>query len=196
MLAGRDTTACMLTWCLYRLGKHPEIQERVRKEVKNMEMNGEKLSYQTASSLSLLNAFILETLRLHPSVPVDSKYTIEDCQLPDGTPLSAGTVIGYMPIVINRMEKFWKDGEEFLPERWLEKEKRQPTNFEYPTFNAGPRTCLGRYLAMLEGKLTLASLLSRFQIVLKKGFQPEYITTITLVSKDPVPVRFIPLAQK
>ena len=148
MIAGRDTTACMLTWAMYRLAKHPDVQKRLLDEVDSFK--GE-LGYAALSHFTLLEAFIHEVLRLHPSVPMDSKRAIKDDQFPDGTFIPAGVVVRYNPYVVNRLDAFWKDGEEFLIDRWLKDEK--PTNFQYPTFNAGPRTCLGRFLALMEGKL-------------------------------------------
>ena len=91
-------------------------------------------------------------LRLHPSVPVDIKYSKKADVLPDGTQIPAGCIVCYAPYVLGRSE-VWPnyDPDRFMLQRWLDlKADTRPSNFAYPQFNAGPRLCLGKNLALLE----------------------------------------------
>jgi cytochrome P450 len=87
LIAGRDTTACLLSWATYELTQHAELQERLYDQVRLF--NHDDDSHRIVSQMPLLRAFILETLRLHPSVPVDLKECVEADvwpahSLPDG----------------------------------------------------------------------------------------------------------------
>jgi cytochrome P450 len=75
IIAGRDTTACLLSWATYELTQHPELQERLYAEVRNF--STEQDGNRAVHDLPLLHAFIMETLRLHPPVPQDAKECVE-----------------------------------------------------------------------------------------------------------------------
>ena len=82
IIAGKDTTATALSWFIYMLCKHPAVQEKVAKEVKEATKKKEITNYaEFAASMSeealekmhYLHAAITETLRLYPAVPVVRK---------------------------------------------------------------------------------------------------------------------------
>jgi len=162
MIAGRDTTASMLTWCIYRLHRHRDWQSAIQQEIDSVLVADEKkevkadesdsLSYELLRNLPKLDAFLMEVLRMHPPVPTDSKYAINADVLPDGTVVPPGSKLAFNACVINRVDPFWQDPDEFKVERWLG-DAPKPTNFEFLTFNAGHRTCLGKYLALMEAKM-------------------------------------------
>jgi cytochrome P450 len=68
IFGAQDTTASALSRLLYMLSMHPEMQERVREEVKSAIANSPdqdgRLSYDEVTRLPLLDAVIKETLRL------------------------------------------------------------------------------------------------------------------------------------
>lgn len=85
ILAGRDTTACLLSWLCYELTLHPvcshccslfdvaqDVMSRLQSEVDTV-LHGELPTYQNVQSLPLLQAALFEALRLHPSVPIEIK---------------------------------------------------------------------------------------------------------------------------
>lgn len=84
LLAGRDTTASALTHLFYRLGRHPEIQEKLYNEI-HLALEGNEPSYDALKNLPYLDAVVHETLRLHPPVPADPKYCVKDDVLPVST---------------------------------------------------------------------------------------------------------------
>ena len=94
IVAGRDTTACMLTWATYELSQHPEWQDKLLSVINTVHTDSSSISdidrYDACSSIPLIQAFLHETLRLHPSVPMDSKEAVNDDTLPDGTFIAAG----------------------------------------------------------------------------------------------------------
>jgi len=174
LIAGRDTTACALSWAFYELTKHPLVIQKIIQEVeetcgpKGNENNPPDYSYDTICKLKYTNAVAMEVMRLHPPVPVDHKYAINDDVLPDGTFIPGGAIVSWIPIAMGHSEKIWgNDAFKFDPERFVN--RKEPSLFQYPVFNAGPRTCLGKPLALMTIKLTLAFLLPKFEFTDKLG---------------------------
>eukprot|EP01012_Entosiphon_sulcatum_P016626 TRINITY_DN2155_c0_g1_i1.p1 TRINITY_DN2155_c0_g1~~TRINITY_DN2155_c0_g1_i1.p1 ORF type:complete len:517 (-),score=75.92 TRINITY_DN2155_c0_g1_i1:1315-2865(-) len=160
ILAGRDTTACTLSWMFYRLTKHPEVQEKLIEEIER-EFGQHEPDF-SVSKLPYLHAVIYETLRLHPPVPVDSKVTAIDDIWPDGTKVPKNTRVIFFVWGMGRSEAIWgADCLEFKPERWIGRDP--PSQFEFPVFQAGPRVCLGLNMAILEAKVVTTLLLQRFR---------------------------------
>mmetsp|Transcript_9484 Transcript_9484/g.20903 ORF Transcript_9484/g.20903 Transcript_9484/m.20903 type:complete len:540 (+) Transcript_9484:53-1672(+) len=169
VIAGRDTTACTLSWLFFILGTHAEIQERVAAEV------AEKLPIGTdpnvnavrPENMPLLNALVYETLRLHPPVPVDFKVAQCDDVLPDGTKIPKRTCMVFFPWGMGRDPKVYPNPEKVDLERWIP--FQNPPAHEFPVFQAGPRICLGKEMALFETKVLVAMLLQEFSFSLKEG---------------------------
>lgn len=79
--------------------------------------------------------------------------------------MPAGTLIGWFPYGMGRNERIWgDDASQFKPDRWLQGETY--SQYEYPAFNAGPRICLGKTLAELQGVLVLSTITKHFKFQL------------------------------
>jgi fatty acid omega-hydroxylase len=161
LIAGRDTTAQALSWTLYCLSRHPVVEAKARQEV--TEICGVRgPAYEDMTHLPYLQAVLSEALRLYPSVPWDIKAVVEDDTLPDGTFIHGGSDVMYDIYSMGRDPTIWgDDAEVFRPDRWLEMQEA-PGNYHYPVFNAGPRECLGRRMALVEMRTCLAMLLPHF----------------------------------
>jgi len=116
LIAGRDTTAQSLSWTLFLLLTHPEVETRVLEEIE--ELCGERdVVYEDLNRFTFLQAVINESLRLYPSVPLDTKVSLSDDTLPDGSPVAKGDVIVYNIFAMGRSKKIWgEDADEFKPE--------------------------------------------------------------------------------
>ena len=172
LIAGRDTTAQAMSWCLFLLMKHERVQERIRKEVSEI-CGDEGLDYEKLGRFRYLEAVLKESLRLYPSVPLDLKFVANSDTLPDGTHVPRGAALIYVSYAMGRSQEIWgPDASEFCPERWLEMEQVK-SPYENPVFHAGPRECLGKRLAMLEMKVMLSLLIQKFR--LRLAVAPETI---------------------
>lgn len=162
IFAGRDTTSECITYTFYSLARYPQIQEKIRAELRHTlgdHHSSESLTYENVQTMKYLDAVVHETLRLYPALPYNLKVAVEDDTLPDQTFVPAGTYMYYSPWYMGRNEKFWgNDARTFRPERWLERERR-PTAYEFPVFQAGPRTCIGMAMALVEVKVFTAVVL-------------------------------------
>eukprot|EP00924_Labyrinthula_sp_SR-Ha-C_P006475 snap_masked-scaffold_80-processed-gene-0.2-mRNA-1 protein AED:0.31 eAED:0.31 QI:0/-1/0/1/-1/1/1/0/544 len=185
-IAGRDTTACALSWMFYELSIHKDVQQKLQKEIEtalkdNKEIYGVKvprLSDFSVENLPYLNAVIHETLRLHPPVPSNFKESTKDCYYPDGTFVPAGTKINYNTYSLNRNRNVYHKPDSFLPERWIP--FKEPSMYEFPVFQAGPRFCLGKDMAKIEIKTVACILLQKFDFSLKKGEEIFYSLMLTM----------------
>ncbi|XP_062201104.1 cytochrome P450 704C1-like [Phragmites australis] len=194
VIAGKDTTAGALAWFLYMACKHPEVQEKICQEVREATNAGEtasvdefaqSLTDEALNKMHYLHAALTETLRLYPSVPLDNKQCFSDDVLPDGSSVSKGDIVFYVPYAMGRMEYLWgKDAEVFRPERWLDQngEFQQESPFKFAAFQAGPRICLGKEFAYRQMKIFAAVLLRFFVFRLRDGEKASvnYRTMITL----------------
>lgn len=204
IIAGRDTTAQALSWCFYRLCIHSEIQRALRKDImavlrkhnNDAKSHCQVLSYECLQSMKYLEAFCMEVLRLHPSVPKEAKHAGKDDTLPDGTSIKKGDLVVFSPWLMGRTEDLWEDCNAFKPSRFYtvndssHKEfssnisLTKPSPFVFTAFQAGPRTCLGQSLALLEMKCCLARLLSAFEFELAQPVESvTYLNSITLPIK-------------
>ena len=80
-----------------------------------------------------------------------------------GHHIKKGTLIGVSFYEIHRNPKYWKDPEEFNPERFLGEQKKESMHYFYP-FGAGPRMCIGFGFAMYEMCLTLSHIVKKYTI--------------------------------
>lgn len=162
IIAGRDTTAQAMSWCLFLIMQHPEVEERILQEVQSV-FGDQPITYDQLFQLTYTEAVLRESLRLYPSVPMDPKCPSEPETLPDGTFVPRGTSLFYNSYAMGRSTNIWgADALEFRPDRWLNAEPKDP--YEYPVFHAGPRECLGKRLAMVEMKTVVASLIKHVKL--------------------------------
>mmetsp|Transcript_10420 Transcript_10420/g.19170 ORF Transcript_10420/g.19170 Transcript_10420/m.19170 type:complete len:534 (+) Transcript_10420:261-1862(+) len=199
-IAGRDTTAASLSFVFLMLCKYPHVQEELYAEICR-ELNAEpptELTQPTVQQLNTnfpyLNGVVQETLRLFPPVPSDVKGACEDCTLPDGTFVPKNARLSFEPYVMGRSTRIWgEDAAEFKPTRWLGEDAVNPTPFEMPTFQPGPRQCLGKDLALFETKFVIVELVRRFQFKLAREERDVlYLSGITLTVNGKLPVLATP----
>ncbi|KAL8697641.1 MAG: hypothetical protein Q9201_007025 [Fulgogasparrea decipioides] len=214
--AGRDTTAQSLTWTLYLLLRHPQCQPRLLDELgralpsASASLSLHDITYNDVqpASLPYTHAVFTEALRLCPPVPFELKECTLPTTFPDGTWLPQGSVVIWVPWAMGRSRRIWgEDSEQFNPERWLGTSgliELQKSAYEFPVFNGGPRSCLGKRLAELLAVAVLARLTRRYEIseVLEKhlggcGLGAERLSqdSLTLPMEGGLPVT-IKLRQK
>ena len=159
LLAGRDTTACLLSWTFRLLAAHPETQSKLRAECLALPSfaAGSIPTKEEIKSMPYLEVVIREVLRLYPSVPVNTREAVRTTTLPRGggpdgqSPVIVrkGETVGYAVYTMHRSpEIYGSDANDFRPERWIEGEPNhvniKQLGWGYLPFNGGPRICLGR----------------------------------------------------
>ncbi|KAJ0098820.1 hypothetical protein Patl1_19990 [Pistacia atlantica] len=205
VIAGKDTTATTVSWFFYLLCKHPDIQEKIAKEIieatqvssnSSIEELAARVNEETLDKVHYLHAALSETLRLYPAVPVDAKVCFSNDTLPDGYSVKKGDMMAYVPYAMGRMKDLWgNDAEEFRPERWLsEKGHFQPkSSFIFTAFQGGPRICLGKDFAYRQMKIFSMILLGSCKFKLNDESKPvKYRTALTLHIEGGLHLRVFP----
>jgi len=196
LLAGRDTTASLLSNMFFEVAKRPDIYAKLREEVASLE--GRTPTYEELRNLKYLKWCLNESLRVHPVVPGNSRFAIRDTVLPlgggpDGKhPLFVpkGTMVGYSPYTMHRRKDIYgPDADEFKPERW---ESLRP-GWEYLPFNGGPRICLGQQYALTEASYVTVRLVQEFSKIESRDQGPwQEGLTLTLCSLNGTKVGLTP----
>ncbi|ETP43727.1 hypothetical protein F442_09593 [Phytophthora nicotianae P10297] len=193
MTAGRDSTTAALSWVFYTVSQYPEVEKKIREEIisKVPELASGAIaspSATQANELVYLEAVVKEVLRLNPAVPSNIREALEDVVLCDGTIVKAGEAVSWSSYSLGRMPHIWGlDAKEFKPERWIDATRGKLVTVspcKYPLFNAGPRSCLGTKLAMMEIKITAASVLSKYHLTVVPGQTITYRIGLSLAMKN------------
>ncbi|RAQ62994.1 cytochrome P450 [Aspergillus flavus] len=151
---------------------HPATLQALSSELITANLTLPYPKWNEVCDLPYLDACIQEAVRLHPPfalvlgrvVPAGG-VTVLNHYLPEGT------LVGGNPYVVNRhAETFGPDVEEWRPERWLEGEGRKRLEQSVPTFDAGRRVCLGKYIGILELKRLVPFLVLKYDM---KIIDPE-----------------------
>ncbi|RAL08912.1 cytochrome P450 [Aspergillus homomorphus CBS 101889] len=190
LLAGRDTTASLLSNMFFMLAKHPAVWARLREEANAF--GGRVPTYTELRGMKYLKCCINESLRLHPVVPVNDRKALRDTVLPVGggedglSPVFVpkGTLVGYIVYAMHQRKDFYgPDADVFRPERW-EDGKLQP-RWEYLPFNGGPRICIGQQYALTEVAYVTVRLAQEFKGLGSRDPGPwEESLTLTVCSKN------------
>jgi len=187
LIAGRDTTAQAMSWCLWNIMQHPDVEQNILEEAERTCGSG-PLKYDMINKLDYLEAVIRESLRLYPSVPIDLKEAAADDVWPDGTRIARGSTVAYSAYGMGRSKKIWgEDAAEFRPGRWREMQA-PPDAYTYTAFHAGPRECLGKRLAMVEMKALLLLIVKEVKLTLAvpaDTIRPDMQLTIGMSSGLP-----------
>jgi cytochrome P450 len=189
LLAGRDTTASALTWCLYCLCKYPKHYKIIKQEIEdNIDVNDiENINLIMIKKLKYLNGFISEVLRLYTPVPVDTKICVNTNILPSGYVVKKNDRIIYHPLLMGNIEQNWKDVKNLDPYRWINEKHNQ---YKFPTFNAGKRICLGKDMAYLEITVFLIQIINKFDFELLLYKEMHQHMRITLKMHDGLMIKF------
>lgn len=160
LLAGEETTGSALAWLLYLLQDNPLALQQAREEVLRVAPDPEQFTIEQMDALAYLDACAREALRLKPPTPFIPLEALRDSVVGDVMVPKGGLVWCVM-----RHDSEAPPGSDFDPGRWLRQNNDAIGQPRSMPFGAGPRTCPGRYLALLEIKLACAMLLASFEIV-------------------------------
>ena len=199
LLAGEDTTANTLAWMLHLLWQNPLALQAATDEVRRVCARDQPLTLEQLGRLDFVEACAHETMRLKPVAPQLGLEALRETVLGD-VRLPKGTVVITLMRVDSVNDVHMPDARSFLPQRWLA-EYRTDTGEGHATgtstgnqtasspkrvsmpFGAGPRICPGRYLALLEMKMAMATLLNRFDIAFVgtlDGHEPTELMAFTM----------------
>lgn len=194
LAAGHETTASALTWCTYLMAKNPEVQAKLRAEIrKAIPDSNSPVTWDLLESLPYLNGVCEETLRLYPTVPTTIREAVRTTQVA-GVTVPRDTLMLIVPFAINRNPEAWgANANEIVPERWIDvidgkerpnKNGGAPSNFSDITFLHGARACIGKDFAKAELRCAVAGVVGKFSMEMEDP--EEEILVSGVVTTKPV----------
>ncbi|XP_023223394.1 cytochrome P450 3A24-like [Centruroides sculpturatus] len=164
MVTANDTTSVTMSWCIKHLAGNPEIQEKVREEIRNNVSENVDIQYSDLSNFQFLDQVISETLRFWPFTPIgvnricSEVYRYKDINIPKGCTIT-------IPIqILQNDPAYWREPDKFNPYRFSSEEMQKIDSIIYQPFGAGHRICMGQRLARTVIKLILANLIRSFKL--------------------------------
>nr|AVL92878.1 CYP450 [Locusta migratoria] len=165
-LAGFETSSSTMSFALYELALNPDVQRRLQEEVDaTMRKNNGQLTYDAIAEMHYLDKVVSETLRMYPPGAILVRKCTRRYQFPDGGPqLEEGTTV-FVPVFgLHNDPQYFPEPQRFDPERFSEEEKAGRHPYVYLPFGEGPRNCIGMRLGLLQTKIGLAYLMSRYEV--------------------------------
>ena len=193
----RVLIALLLSWFTYYLTQNPNIEENILNEIKlhlgfddnnDININNLDLNFNIVHKFEYLENVLFETLRLSPSVPHLVRFAKIDINLPNNSDngiknyiINKGDAIVVPTYAMGRMPYLWKNPLKFDPNRFKNKIF---TPSQFPIFNIPPRLCLGKHVALMEAKICIIKLLSKYKIIPVKGQKVDYLFSVTNQMKN------------
>eukprot|EP00475_Leptophrys_vorax_P005393 TRINITY_DN13269_c0_g1_i1.p1 TRINITY_DN13269_c0_g1~~TRINITY_DN13269_c0_g1_i1.p1 ORF type:complete len:498 (-),score=119.36 TRINITY_DN13269_c0_g1_i1:433-1926(-) len=159
-VGGSDSTTHSMEWLIENLGKHPKVQEKLRREVFEVLGSGGNVTPETMKDLRYLKACVKESLRFTPTLGLTARIPFEDFEL-GGYEIPKSTMVVMMGLFSNKDPRFFVDGDKFVPERWMDPDSK-PNPWYHLPFGFGPRMCQGARVSELEIYVLLTHLVRNF----------------------------------
>nr|MBA2544936.1 cytochrome P450 [Deltaproteobacteria bacterium] len=186
LLAGHETTANVLTWMWYELGRNPGVLAQLEAEIARV-VGTRTVTTDDLPALPLTLAAIEETMRLHPPAYITGRETVREVEL-GGHTLPARAIVTLYIRAIHRKPEYWPNPLAFKLERMLPEAKKARPRHHYLPFGAGPRVCIGSHFALMEAQLVLVTMIQRAKLrLLSNHVVPEPM--ITLRPRGGMPAR-------
>lgn len=179
-VAGFETSSLTLTYTLYELALNTDIQQKLQKEIDTvLEKHSGQVTYEALQEMPYMDKVVSETMRLYPPLPTlirecNSKYHIPETD----HFIEAGTRIVIPLFALHRDPRYFPDPDKYDPENFNEDRIKERHRFTYLPFGEGPRICLGLRFGLMQVKMGLTALLSKFNV--------------SAVDQTPVPIQFNP----
>ena len=187
LFTGHETVATAITWCLYHLGRNPEVRERLEKELDEV-LGDRSPTPGDYRNLVYTRAVLDENLRVTPPLYIIGRRALEDCDI-GGYRIPKDTIVQLCWRIPHLSESYFPDADAFRPERWMEPQRSEVARHAYFPFGGGEHTCVGSGFGKMAVVLTLATLCRhwRFDIV-SSGF-PALNTAALFRLKNGLPAR-------
>ncbi|XP_043417177.1 cytochrome P450 3A12 isoform X1 [Prionailurus bengalensis] len=173
IFAGYETTSTSLSFLVYELATHPDVQQKLQEEIDATFPDKAPPTYDALVQMEYLDMVLNEALRLYPIAGRLERVCKRDVEI-SGVFIPKGTVVMVPTFILHRDLDLWPEPEEFCPERFSKKNKDSINPYIYLPFGTGPRNCIGMRFAIMNMKLALVRVLQNF------SFKPCKETQIPL----------------
>lgn len=193
MFEGHDTTTSGISFTIYQLAKHQDIQEKVYQEILSLlgaeDSKTAPLNQNTLQNFKYLEMVLKEAMRIMPPVAFIGRKIQADTEM-NGVIVPAGTDITVSIRQIHRNPAVYPEPDRFDPERFSEHAEHKRGPFDYIPFSVGSRNCIGQRYAIMEMKITLIRLLANYKILAGESLKDlRFKMDLVLRPVDGIPIR-------
>ncbi|GJQ70771.1 hypothetical protein Trydic_g699 [Trypoxylus dichotomus] len=191
IVAGHDTPGSTISFALYEMAQHPNIQAKVVEE--SVSILGKDpdavVTVQDLQNMAYLDCVIKETLRHCAAVPAHERLLEEDITI-DGITLPKGTEVSIAIYATHHNEEYYANPNVFDPDRFLPENAHKIQPYTYLPFTKGPRDCIGKTMSMLLMKSIVTKVIRNFQLLpVNPPHTPKLTSEFVLKSANGLPVR-------
>lgn len=176
--AGHETTALTLTWTLYLIAQHPDVEAKILEEIKNVLGDRKPVGHDT-HRMDYCRRVIMESMRVIPPVWSIAREAAEECTIGEWE-CPKGTSILISQWVNNKDERWFPEPEKFNPDRWTPEFNEKLPKYAFFPFGGGPRTCIGNNFALMEAVLLLAEIIRNYHLEIAPDQKIEFKPAATL----------------
>ncbi|NND68587.1 MAG: cytochrome P450, partial [Halioglobus sp.] len=187
LFAAQDTTTASLINACYELGRHPEWQNRLRDEARAL--GKDTIDQDDLEALPSFEFVFKETQRLHSSVPLFPRRSIDTCEL-SGVEIPADTLLMNAITYNHILPGWWTEPHKFDPERFERGEHKQHPFLFHP-FGGGAHKCIGMHFAQMAFTIFMFHMITRHEIQLRPGYEPDWQYLPMPKPKDNLPMRLV-----
>ncbi|MFD0904120.1 cytochrome P450 [Actinomadura sediminis] len=188
-----ETTTLALTWLWPLLHDHPEVEERLFREIDEV-VGGERVRPEHLSDLPYVAQVVQELLRLYPVGWMFPRMATRPTNL-GGVDIKPGDAVLISPFLTHRLASVWDRPLEFDPDRFTPENARKHHRYAYFPFGGGPHQCIGRHVFNVEARMILAALLSRFRPRLSEAVPAMPRIGATLRPRQPIEMNLTPVGR-
>jgi cytochrome P450 len=186
LLGGHETTGTTMALALHLLGRHPDVQQRVRDEV-HATIGARPVEIDDLPQLTFTARVLDETMRLYPPGHTLVRHAVEPTTL-DGEDVPAGHLVAVSVWGVHHNPEVWPDPGRFDADRFAS----TPGRYHHLPFGGGPRGCIGQHMATAELLVAVATLVRAFHL----ATEADDVTLdvgLALRPRGPLPCRVTPL---
>ena len=208
--------------------EEPGCLQGLSQMIRDQFENYQDITPTALTSLPFLHACLEESLRLlssnntglprlSPGASIDGYYVPKGVSFYSsfllrqnhkgcsGLTMNSQTHVQTSIFALTRSPRFFHDPSHYRPQRWLSSDHPlYDTAFanddlrSFHPFSLGPRACIGRELAWMQGKLFIAKVLWTFDVVKVSGQHFDLERTLLhygFLAKPELRIRFVPVAR-
>ncbi|XP_046734964.1 cytochrome P450 4C1-like [Diprion similis] len=161
-IPAQDPTALTSSFLFVMLGMHPDVQDKVRAEVREI-IGDADVTVEKLARLKYLESVIKETIRLFPVGPIILREATEDLVF-ESCVAPKGCTLALVVYETHRDHKYWKDPEKFNPDRFAPENSIDRHPYAFVPFSGGIRGCIGRQYAMMVIKTITARIVQDYRL--------------------------------
>lgn len=196
--AGMDTTGWLMLYTIYMYSKHPEIQQKVKAEIKQVLGNRDEVTAEDLKQLKYLNMTLKETMRYYAIIPFLTRTALKDTTLKakcgdrkiEDVFVPKGAEVCILLSLMHRDDDQWVDPGKYIPERF-ENVGDQSIQRGYIPFSYGMRSCIGNSFAIIKATVTLVHLFKNYSVEPVVGWKPKPGLGISQYSTNGIRVNLI-----